>query len=80
MARPVYAIMMSANKSAHRDVQHKMVKKRCLVGAFLSCNSTYGSSFMVKTHPKLKSFKKIYTDGWETKSKKEATLFLNIFI
>ena len=31
------------------------------------------------THPKLKSFKKIYTDGWEVKSKKEVTLFSNIF-
>ena len=30
------------------------------------------------THPELRSFKKIQTDKWETKSKKEATLFLNI--
>ena len=30
------------------------------------------------THPELRSFKKIYTDGWEAKSKKVVILFLNI--
>ena len=30
------------------------------------------------THPRLRSFKKIYTDEWEAKSKKEVTLLLNI--
>ena len=30
------------------------------------------------THPELRSFKKIYTDGREVKTKKEANLFFNI--
>ena len=30
------------------------------------------------THPDLRSFKKIYKDGWEAKSKEKATLLLNI--
>ena len=30
------------------------------------------------THPDLRSYKKIYKDGWEAKSKEKATLFLNI--
>ena len=35
---------------------------------------------MNETHPELRSFKKIYTDEWEAKNEKEATLFLNILI
>ena len=32
-------------KSAHRDVYHNIIRKWCLVWAFLSCNSTYGWIF-----------------------------------
>ena len=63
---------MCSTRWSERDVLHEYFYLAIshMIKAFKVMNGT---------HPELRSFDKIYIDGWEAKSKKEATLFLNSF-